>query len=115
MMEVFIRVVERTAFDERGELVQKVWIALFHKLRVYFHTTLELDVRREIFEGGSHTWRYVSSLLKTSEIQQRGNQLVSDGCVDSTRARIVVLIYAGCVVFDVSDNRTVRIIWLFFI
>jgi hypothetical protein len=63
VMEHFMRVVERAAFDERGDLVQKVWIALYHKLRVYFHTTLEVDERREIFEEGSQTWRCVSRLL----------------------------------------------------
>jgi len=63
VMEHFMRVIERAVFDERGDLVQKVWIALYQKMRVYFHTTLEPDERREIFEEGSHTWKYVSRLL----------------------------------------------------
>ena len=62
-MEYFIRLIERAAFDKRRDLVQRVWVALYQKLKVYFHTTLELDVRREIFEENSHTWRYVSRLL----------------------------------------------------
>jgi len=63
VMEHFMRVVERAVFDERGDPVQKVWVALYQTMRVYFHTTLEMDERREIFEEGSHTWKHVSRLL----------------------------------------------------
>ena len=49
-----------------------------------------------------------ASILWTSKIQQKRNKFISDCGVDAKRTRIVVLIYASCVAFDVSDNRTVR-------
>ena len=63
VMEYFMRVIERAAFDRRGDLVRRVWVALYQKLRVFFHTRFELDGQREIFETNCHTWKYVSRLL----------------------------------------------------
>ena len=63
VMEHFMRVIERAVFDRRRGLMRRVWVALYQKLRVYFHTRLELEVHGEIFEEDCHTWKYVSRLL----------------------------------------------------
>ena len=44
-------------------MMRRLWVALYQKLRVFFHTWLELDVAREIFEKNCYTWKYVSKLL----------------------------------------------------
>ena len=58
-----MRVIERGAFSGRGDMMRRLWVALYQKLRVFFHTWLELDVTREIFENNCYTWKYVSKLL----------------------------------------------------
>jgi hypothetical protein len=63
VMEFFMRVIERGAFSGRGDMICRLWVALYQKLRVFFHTWLELDVTREIFEENCYTWKYVSKLL----------------------------------------------------
>jgi hypothetical protein len=63
VMEFFMRVIERAAFSGRGDMMRRLWVALYQKLRVFFHTWLELDVAREIFEEHCYTWKYVSNLL----------------------------------------------------
>jgi hypothetical protein len=63
VMEFFMRVIERGAFSGRGDMMRRLWVALYQKLRVFFHTWSELDVTREIFEENCYTWIYVSNLL----------------------------------------------------
>ena len=58
-----MRVIERAAFSGRGDLMRRLWVALYQKLRVFFHTWVELDVDREIFEWNCYTWKYLSRLL----------------------------------------------------
>ena len=63
VMKSFMRVIERAAFSGIGGLMRRLWVALYQKLRVFFHTWLELDVGREIFDWNCYTWKHVSRLL----------------------------------------------------
>ena len=58
-----LMVMERSVFDPDGGLVQRVWIALYQKLRVDFHTEIEPAMRMEVFSEDCRTMKDVSKML----------------------------------------------------
>ena len=55
VIEFFMQMIDRAAFSGSGDRMRRLW--------AFFHTWLELDVHREIFEWNCYTWKYVSRLL----------------------------------------------------
>jgi len=61
VMSYFMNVLERAVFHVDEDEVQKVWMALYNKLRVYWHNELRQEVTIEIFDEDCRTMRVVQS------------------------------------------------------